>query len=189
MNMKKVLAIIWIIFCFACFNNKTKQNRIVFYDDYTQQVQGDCKYSLDSIIQISHEKNKPLLLWFSVDGDERERAFFHNINCSQQVKEYLLDSMFTYRLMLNRKTTIEDIKSPEMRALIPVEKKFRSEGSIGTWINKSYFDSLEYMMVVTDHKFNRMSPCIQVRRFYEDSIAFMDFLMKAKYKYDSLYFR
>lgn len=42
-------------------------------------------------------------------------------------------------------------------------------------------------MVVTDHEFNRMSPCTSTHNFYKDSIAFMNFLVKAKCRYDSLY--
>lgn len=183
MVMKKIMIIIEILFCFVCCNNKTKQDRIVFCDELLPKVQGT--YSLDSIIQLSHEKNKPLLLWFSTDANRKDADFHLRINRSQQIKEYLLDSMFVFRLILDRKTKIEDIKSPEMNALLPIGRKFKSEGSIGRWINKTYFDSLEYMMVVTDHEFNRMSPCNQVHEFYEDSIAFMNFLVKAKHKYDS----
>lgn len=185
--MRKVIVIIGVIFCFACCNNKAKQDRIVFYDELLPKVEG--RYSLDSIIQLSREKNKPLLLWFSTNAIRKEVDFYVHLNHSQQIKEYLLDSMFVFRLLLDGKTRIESIKSPEMKALVPLDTKFRNEGSIGRWINRTYFDSLEYIMVVTDHEFNRMSPCTSTRDFYEDSIAFMNFLVKAKCRYDSLYHR
>ncbi len=41
----------------------------------------------------------------------------------------------------------------------PWGRKFRSKGSIGRWINKIYLDSMEYIMVVIEHEFNRMFPC------------------------------
>lgn len=189
MNMRRTLVFMGIVFCFLCCNCNIKQNRIVFYDDFINNTQGDRVYKLDSIIQLSHGENKPLLLWFSVDGDQEDRAFYYHINSLQKIKEYLLDSMYVYRVLINRKTRITDIKSPEMKALLPVGKNFKTEGSIGIWINRTYFDSLNNMMVVTDHEFNRLSPCTGVHKFYEDSITFMNFLRKAKCKYDSLYRR
>ncbi|GEM_PF-3919608 len=38
-------------------------------------------------------------------------------------------------------------------------RKFRSEEGIGRWINKIYSGSMEYMMVVAEHEFNRMFLC------------------------------
>lgn len=147
------------------------------------------RYTLDSIIPLSRENRKPLLLWFSSHAIKKEVDFHAYLNKTKRIKKYLLDSMLVFRLWLDGKTRIESIKSSEMMALLPQDIEFHNEGSIGRWINRIYFDSLDYVMVVTDHKFNRMSPCIPTCNFYEDSIAFMNFLEKAKYKYDSLYYR
>ena len=179
--MKEILLLLGIIFCIiACSNEEHKD--YVFFDDWRGS-----RVPLDVAIQRSHLENKPLLMWMSAHAYSFDSDLIDAINKTSEIKDYILDSMVDCRLLIDKMIELRKIKSKEMKVLLPHDINFKSEGHLAQWISRRYCDSLYGVMVVVDYKMNKYSPYGITPTFLRDSIAFMDFLRRAKYKYDSLY--
>lgn len=185
--MRKSVFILGIVVCFvSCtsklFNRQTiRNNEQVFFDDLYAS-----RSPLDEALHRSRVEKKPLLLWMSAYAYSMDSRWIEKINKIPWLKNYILDSMVDCRLMVDSKFKCDQIKSRELKSLLPLDRNFRYQGHLADWIRQNYCDSLFGVMVVVDHKMNKYSSYKEPRYFFKDSLAFLSFLQQAKRKYDSM---
>lgn len=185
--MKKSVLILGIIVCFVTCTSKMlnrqtiRNNEQVFFDERYAS-----RSPLDEALHRSRMEKKPLLLWMSAYIYSFDQIFVEKFNEISWLKNYILDSMVDCRLMVDSKFKCDQIKSKELKSLLPLDRNFKYQGHLAEWIRQNYCDSLFGVMVVVDHEMNKYSSYKEPRRFYKDSLAFLSFLQQAKRKYDSM---
>lgn len=185
--MKNFILILGILVCLVtCTNKRFNRQTVVnadqvFFDDWDAS-----RNSLDVALHRSRVERKPLLLWISAYVYSFDPILIKKINNTPWLKNYIIDSMVACRLMIDSKFKCRQMRSQEIKALLPREMNFKYEGNVAEWIRRNYCDDLFNIMVVVDHEMNKYSDYEESRCFLKDSLAFMFFLQEAKRRYDSL---
>lgn len=185
--MKKIVLFLASIFCLTTCTYRNQQGKVdshgryIFADDLKSLIS-----PLDKALHKSHLENKPLLLMLSAYGYSSDLVVVHKINEIPCFRKYISDSMVDCRLIINSKLKINKIESRELKKIIPEGINFSNQGHLAKWICDNYCDSLYSAIIVVDYKMNKYSPYNFSPHFLKDSVSFMNYLIEAKHKFDSV---